>query len=173
MEGTRKINSNDNCSIENNKLTQEKIAKFKLNIKQLYKFSNHFILHLKAILDKILKDLKYYLMIYNEQKNYDESFGVRFMNKLQFIHFNFLKKFTLLIYFNFIKRLIEEFQHSKDLDLKNKIIILKNLKYASKIMKELKPDKPRLRIDKKSNDNILNSKLIKNCNPIKIEKLKM
>ena len=40
-------------------------------------------------------------------------------------------------------------------------------------MKELKPDKPRLRIDKKSNDNVLNSKLIKNCNPIKIEKLKM
>ena len=40
------------------------------------------------------------------------------MNKLQF---NFLKKFTLLIYFNFIKRLIEEYQHSKDLDLKKKL----------------------------------------------------
>ena len=37
-------------------------------------------------------------------------------------------------------------------------------------MKELKPDKPRLRIDKKSNENIIYSKLIKNCNPIKIEK---
>ena len=96
MEGTRKINSNDNCSIENNKLTQEKIAKFKLNIKQLYKLSNHFILHLKAILDKIIKDLKCYLMIYNEQKNYDESFGVRFMNKLQFIHFNFLNNLFYL-----------------------------------------------------------------------------
>jgi len=69
MEGPRKINSNDNCSIENNKLTQEKIAKFKLNIKQLYKFSNHFVLHLKVILDNIIEDLKYFLMIYNDKKN--------------------------------------------------------------------------------------------------------
>ena len=169
MEGPRKINSNDNCSIENNKLTQEKIAKFKLNIKQLYKFSNRFVLHLKKKLNKGLEDLKYFLRIYNDIKNYDESFGVRFMDELQFVHFHFLKKFTLLIYFNFIKRLIEEYQHSKDLDLKNKIIILKNLKYASKIMEELKPDKLILRIYKKR----FNSKLIKNCNPIKIAKLKM
>ena len=137
MKGPRKFDINKDDSVEIIKFMQDNLVKFKLSVHELSQNSGTCITKQKGIIKEIIKDFKNFLMIYNNKKDYDESFRVQSMKKIESTYFRFLEKFNLLIYFIFMKRLINEFHNSKDLDIKNKIIILKNFAYATSFTEEM------------------------------------
>ena len=167
IKGPRKINET-NLS-ENIKFIQENSvkSKFKLGINKVNQNSGSFIVQIKAKLDEKIKDLNNFLMIYKDNKNFDETFKIQSMLNIKNTYFHFSKMLSIYIYFIIIKRLINEL-HDTPFDIKNKIMILKNLGYASDFLVDFKMmpfksyfEKGLPKKSKKKNKNKKNNKDLK------------
>ena len=167
IKGPRKINET-NLS-ENIKFIQENSvkSKFKLGIYKVNQNSGSFIVQIKGKLDEKIKDLNNFLIIYKDNKNYDETFKIQSMLNIKDTYFSFSEMLSIYIYFIIIKRLIKEL-HDTPFDIKNKIMILKNLGYASDFLVDFKMmpfksyfEKGLPKKSKKKNKNKKNNKDLK------------
>ena len=97
MQGPRKINEN-NLS-ENIKFIQENSvkSKFKLGINKVNQNSGSFIVQIKAKLDEKIKDLNNFLMIYKDNKNFDETFKIQSMLNIKNTYFHFSEMLSILL----------------------------------------------------------------------------
>ena len=97
IKGPRKINET-NLS-ENIKFIQENSvkSKFKLGINKVNQNSGSFIVQIKAKLDEKIKDLNNFLMIYKDNKNFDETFKIQSMLNIKNTYFHFSEMLSILL----------------------------------------------------------------------------
>jgi len=81
-----------------------------------------------------------FLSDYNNKNKYDESFIIQSLKRIRNIYISFVKDLNSLIYLIIINRLLYEYEHEScnNLNVKNKIILLINLKNSLELIERNK-----------------------------------
>ena len=132
------IQDDNNDKNEEIKYLKENIVKFELNISSLRKKIHLFITQLRDNLRKKIHGFNAFLSDYRDKNKYDEIYRSESLRRISNIYSSFLEKLNLLLYFIMVRRLVYEYENSFELNVKNKIILLINLKYALEVIGEIK-----------------------------------
>ena len=117
---------------------KENIVKFELNISSLRRKIHIFITQLRDNLKNKIQGFKSFLSDYNDKNKYNEAFRTESLKRISNIYSSFFEKLNLLLYFIIVKRMIYEYENPIELNAKDKINLLINLKNALEIIKEIK-----------------------------------
>ena len=83
-----------------------------------------------------------FLSDYNNKNKYDESFIIQSLKRIRNIYISFVKDLNSLIYLIIINRLLYEYEYEHEscnnLNVKNKIILLINLKNSLELIERNK-----------------------------------
>ena len=132
------IQDDNNDKNKEIKYLKENIVKFELNISSLRKKIHLFITQLRDNLRKKIQGFNAFLSDYRDKNKYDEIYRSESLRRISNIYASFLEKLNLLLYFIMVRRLVYEYENSIELNTKNKIILLINLKYALEVIGEIK-----------------------------------
>ena len=132
--------NNNKENINNNINLLKNISKFELNITNLKKKIQFIKTNKRKKLKEKISNFNNFLSDYNNKNKYDESFIIQSLKRIRNIYISFTKDLNSLIYLIIINRLLYEYEHEScnNLNVKNKIILLINLKNSLELIERNK-----------------------------------